>query len=216
MQRVASTMHSSSLVYIFPKNIERKKRRQNSYGGTAYGHGFVKRHKTGTRQNYRRFEAHAFFVSIRMAAILRTPDVLPITGWFIHFLSAFCFLFKPQFDEDATVPSVWKTVALHPGINVVPFVSRDYMPVPFIFCTRITVQTKILWRTTGFPVSFFASLLFFLLFFPFGLSAYYFAIFFISVCRCFVILLRFGIETIYLITFYYCILYYVWSINDWC
>lgn len=120
-----------------------------------------------------------------MAAILRTPDVLPITGWFIHFLSAFCFLFKPQFDEDATVPSAWKTVALHPGINVVPFLSRDYMPVLFIFCTRITVQTEILWRTTGFSVSFFASPLFFfsLLFFPFGLSTCYFAIFFISVCR---------------------------------
>lgn len=61
----------------------------------------------------------------------------------------------------------------------------------FYFCTRITVQTKIFWRTTGFPVSFFASLFFFLLVYRHVTSP-----FVISVCRHFVILLRFGMEII--------------------
>lgn len=115
----------------------------------VYGHGFVKHHKTGTRQNYRRFEAHAFFVSIRMAAILRTSDVLPITGWFIHFLSAFCFLFKPQFDEDAT--RVKNRRAPHPRINVVPFVSRDYMLVLFIFARESPFKRKFSGAQLAFP-----------------------------------------------------------------
>lgn len=142
----------------------------------VYGHGFVKRHKTGTRQNYRRFEAHAFFVSIRMAAILRTPDVLPITGWFIHFLSAFCFLFKPQFDEDATISSAWKTVAPHPRINVVPFASGiTCMLVLFIFARESLFKRKFSGAQLAFPCLS-LPLYFFSSFFPFGLSACYFAI----------------------------------------
>lgn len=83
--------------------------------------GFGKRHETGAWQSYRGFEA-CTFVSLRMAAILRTPDAPPILDWFIHFLPVFCSLFKPQFDEDATLPSAWKTVGSPPGNKCYPAV----------------------------------------------------------------------------------------------